>query len=415
MIKILLIGAIIFITSKFITKFFKEYKFHNSIVKYFDFIFIVNLPYFFILLGIFFWGMSLSYYQNLESNHDYFSFNFSYQEIIFFIGFIIFLSAVNIKTRLDNLIILKDWGEKPSKDIYNQKYKKNLNHLYVSPNFVSPNSANIFLKVYFLIGSLLILLSEPKCFPLLLIYSIINFYFNSKLIKNLSLGIFVLRCLFVLFMLFLLFFSGWIYFDGLQSLQSLLNLLSYSPLFLLAIILFALFKTKTNRLQNMLYSLLAFLWIGLLFQGAIYLRNLPEIGFNIVLCMFLSVWMTDSFAYIFGSKFGRAKILPSISPNKTWVGCIAGYLSCTVFIYLLYKFNYFTNSTYVFSLKDVMILGIISGIFGQAGDFFESYLKRSFSIKDSGTLLQGHGGFLDRFDSLLFVVPMFTYYYYLIL
>jgi len=236
MIKILLIGAIIFITSKFITKFFKEYKFHNSIVKYFDFIFIVNLPYFFILLGIFFWGMSLSYYQNLESNHDYFSFNFSYQEIIFFIGFIIFLSAVNIKTRLDNLIILKDWGEKPSKDIYNQKYKKNLNHLYVSPNFVSPNSANIFLKVYFLIGSLLILLSEPKCFPLLLIYSIINFYFNSKLIKNLSLGIFVLRCLFVLFMLFLLFFSGWIYFDGLQSLQSLLNLLSYSPLFLLAII-----------------------------------------------------------------------------------------------------------------------------------------------------------------------------------
>tara|TARA_B100001996_G_C18453328_1_gene513122 strand:- start:464 stop:652 length:189 start_codon:yes stop_codon:yes gene_type:complete len=62
-----------------------------------------------------------------------------------------------------------------------------------------------------------------------------------------------------------------------------------------------------------------------------------------------------------------------------------------------------------------MILGLISGGFGQAGDFFESYLKRSFSIKDSGTLLQGHGGFLDRFDSLLFVVPMFTYYYYLVL
>ena len=181
------------------------------------------------------------------------------------------------------------------------------------------------------------------------------------------------------------------------------------------IILFSLYSVKENRLKNMLYSLLAFFWIGILFQGAIYLRNLPEIGSKIVFCMFLSVWVTDSFAYIFGSKFGKIKILPKISPNKTWVGCIAGYFSCTIFIYLLYKSNFFINSIYVFSFKDVLILGVISGIFGQVGDFFESYLKRSFSIKDSGTLLQGHGGFLDRFDSLLFVVPLFAYYYYIIL
>ena len=184
---------------------------------------------------------------------------------------------------------------------------------------------------------------------------------------------------------------------------------------LLIIIFSSFLNVKEKKLQNISYSLLAFFWIGILFQGAIYLRNLPEIGFKVVFFMFLSVWITDSFAYIFGSKFGKAKILPKISPNKTWIGCISGYLSCAVFIYLLYIYNYFTNSFYIFNLVDVMILGLISGVFGQAGDFFESYLKRSFSIKDSGTLLQGHGGFLDRFDSLSFVVPMFTYYFYLVL
>ena len=189
----------------------------------------------------------------------------------------------------------------------------------------------------------------------------------------------------------------------------------FLSLSVLIIIFSSLFIAKKYKFQNMIYSLLAFFWIGVLFQGAIYLRNLPEIGFKVVVCMFLSVWITDSFAYIFGKKFGKAKILPKISPNKTWVGCVSGYLSCTVFIYILYEYNYFTNSFYTFNLVDVMILGLISGIFGQAGDFFESYLKRSFSIKDSGTLLQGHGGFLDRFDSLLFVVPMFTYYYYIVL
>lgn len=238
-----------------------------------------------------------------------------------------------------------------------------------------------------------------------LIIFISTYEFNNMIkVKSLSINPPMFYCIYVIFLIHYLYIPIPI---------EIFNLFLF--LSLLGIILSALFKTKVNRLQNMLYSLLAFFWIGLLFQGAIYLRNLPEIGLNIVLCMFLSVWMTDSFAYIFGSKFGKAKILPAISPNKTWVGCITGYISCTTFIYLLYKFNYFTNSTYVFSLKDVMVLGVISGIFGQLGDFFESYLKRLFFIKDSGTLLQGHGGFLDRFDSLLFVVPMFTYYYYLIL
>ena len=181
------------------------------------------------------------------------------------------------------------------------------------------------------------------------------------------------------------------------------------------IVLSSIFSVNKNKFKNLMYSILAFVWIGLLFQGAIFLRDLPGIGIKLVFCMFVSVWVTDSFAFIFGSKFGKSKILPSVSPNKTWVGFIAGYIACTIFIYLLYKFDYFKSSVYLITIFDIIVLGIISGIFGQFGDFFESYLKRSFSIKDSGTLLQGHGGFLDRFDSLLFVVPLFYCYYYFVL
>ena len=188
----------------------------------------------------------------------------------------------------------------------------------------------------------------------------------------------------------------------------------YFILFIFFSILISCLNIK-NKLKNFYYRILAFIWIGFLFQEAIYLRSLPEIGFKIVLCMFLSVWVTDSFAFIFGSKFGKSKILPSVSPKKTWVGFLAGYIACTLFIYCLFSYNYFNNSLFTFDLFDIIVLGFISGVLGQCGDFFESYYKRFFSVKDSGTLLQGHGGFLDRFDSLLFVVPLFSFYLRVIL
>ena len=231
MIKILIFGVSFFILSKFISKFFRENKIHRLITKYFDFIFISNLPYFFILLMIFCWGMSLAYYSNETHGYSYFSFTFNYKDIGFFIGFLILMFAINIRTRLDNLVILKEWGE-DSNDIYNQKYKTNLNHLYTSPNFISPNLANKFFKVYFIIGGLLILVLEPKCLPLLLVYSLFNFFLHHKFIKTLSFNIFVLRCFFTLAMLFLLFSSGWLYFGG----NNVIDLFNYFPLFLMAVL-----------------------------------------------------------------------------------------------------------------------------------------------------------------------------------
>ena len=128
--------------------------------------------------------------------------------------------------------------------------------------------------------------------------------------------------------------------------------------------------------------------------------------------MLLSVWACDSAAFYFGSKFGNKKILPHISPNKTWVGTFAGYLSAILFVFLFQVFYKSFFDCNIFTYSDVLILGTIFGIVGQLGDFFESMIKRELNIKDSGTILQGHGGVLDRFDSLLFVIP--TFYLFLL-
>ena len=131
----------------------------------------------------------------------------------------------------------------------------------------------------------------------------------------------------------------------------------------------------------------------------------------LTLVMFLSVWLCDTAAFFFGSKFGVKKILPTISPKKTWVGTVSGFISVLIFNFILLKSNIFMHLNYNFTISDVFVFGLIFGVIGQIGDFVESMIKRQFNIKDSGTILRGHGGFLDRMDSLILVAP--CYYLYL--
>ena len=125
----------------------------------------------------------------------------------------------------------------------------------------------------------------------------------------------------------------------------------------------------------------------------------------IALGVFLLIWASDVFAYFIGKNFGKNLIAPLISPKKTWEGSIGGIVGI---ILVAFSFNYFKVSL-LFS--EWLIIGIIIWIFGTLGDFFESALKRSVGIKDSGTILPGHGGFLDRFDSMLFAVPVIALYF----
>ena len=177
----------------------------------------------------------------------------------------------------------------------------------------------------------------------------------------------------------------------------------------LFLFIFEIYNKNKYSLENAAITILAFIWIGYFLSKAIYIRSLDD-GFQIILAIFLSVWVCDSAAFIVGTKFGNKKIAPSISPNKTWEGTIAGYIFSSFFLYFLVSNQLLNIDNYTFTYYDVIIMGFIVGVIGQLGDFFESMIKREFDVKDSGTLLQGHGGVLDRFDSLLFVIPAFFIY-----
>ena len=168
-----------------------------------------------------------------------------------------------------------------------------------------------------------------------------------------------------------------------------------------------IFRKKETPLINISSVIFVFIWLGVMLGSLAILRNLEIVGFSITLALFLSVWICDTAAFGFGVKFGKRKILPSVSPNKTWVGTIAGLLSSIIFMISLYNYSFFPP---IISFIDILVLSLICGIFGQLGDFVESLLKREAKIKDSSNFLRGHGGILDRFDSLSFAAPLTVMY-----
>ncbi len=164
-------------------------------------------------------------------------------------------------------------------------------------------------------------------------------------------------------------------------------------------------KNLSNALINLslsfagiIYIVIPFSILNLLtFQSGTY-------EYSCLLFILIYTWVTESGSYFGGKIFGKTK-LSNISPNKTWEGVISGLTSNLCLSVILY--HYF-NYSFVFCL----IFGSIVLIIGIFGDLFESLVKRSFSLKDSSNTLPGHGGYLDRFDSLLFIIP-FIYFYLL--
>lgn len=143
---------------------------------------------------------------------------------------------------------------------------------------------------------------------------------------------------------------------------------------------------------------LAMLYIGMGFHYFVAAR---AINFQALLYGMLIVWITDSGAYLIGRKLGRNKLAPKISPNKTLEGSIGGTISATI-ILAIYLYLFPVGDGFV----TMIILTLILSIMGQLGDLIESSLKRYYGVKDSGKILPGHGGILDRFDSMLIVMPL---------
>ena len=168
---------------------------------------------------------------------------------------------------------------------------------------------------------------------------------------------------------------------------------------------------KNEPLLNIATTFLGILFVPCMLGTIISLRQMDHIyDSNVVLALFLSVWLCDIAAFFFGTKWGKKKILPRISPKKSWVGSVSGFIT-SLFVFIVFHELGYLGSRY--TLFDAITFGSISGIFSQLGDFAESLLKRDVNVKDSGDLLRAHGGILDRFDSLLFSSPM-IYIYFLI-
>ena len=174
--------------------------------------------------------------------------------------------------------------------------------------------------------------------------------------------------------------------------------------------LFELFRKKANPFINISYTLLGLLYIvipfAMLFHIGFYNNNsfTETYSFQLILGFFILLWTNDTGAYLAGRFFGKHKLFERISPKKTWEGSFGGGIVTMGGAYILSLF--FDH----LSLSNWVVIAILIAIFGGLGDLVESMLKRSLKIKDSGKLLPGHGGILDRFDGLLLSVP-FVYSY----
>jgi|SRR5690625_2508687 len=171
-------------------------------------------------------------------------------------------------------------------------------------------------------------------------------------------------------------------------------------IFVLILLSYTVLKKNKFTFDDAGFILLATLYVGMGFFYFLETRHSIN-GLVTMLYALFIVWATDTGAYFFGKAFGKHKLWPKISPNKTVEGAVGGIILAVIIaivFHLVHPFNY--------TLVTIIGVTILASIFGQIGDLVESAFKRHFQVKDSGTILPGHGGILDRFDSIMFVFPL---------
>jgi phosphatidate cytidylyltransferase len=177
-------------------------------------------------------------------------------------------------------------------------------------------------------------------------------------------------------------------------------------LLFLVVASYTLFRFKEIKSAATDAALLFFglLYIPFLLGFLVLLRNQPS-GWQWILLIMAIVMGGDSAAYFIGCRFGKRKLYPAVSPNKSVEGSIGGIAGSMVGV-IVARMLFFSGIT----LPDALIAAVLIGVISQTGDLFESLLKRSSGVKDSGSIFPGHGGILDRLDSILFAAPVAYYY-----
>ncbi len=206
-----------------------------------------------------------------------------------------------------------------------------------------------------------------------------------------------------------------LYASRMASINHIGDLLDRSPRITLELILFGFVlgaatialgsrHSLTEVLPSISVSAAGLLFVVLPFSAVVRLHGVDVAGPRLLLFTVVLVWVGDSAAYFVGSGFGRWKMSPRVSPNKTWEGAGANFLGALL---VAAVFGYWAR----IPPAHMLAMGVIGSVAGQLGDLFESAWKRSAGVKDSGTILPGHGGMLDRIDALILAAPAVWYYF----
>jgi phosphatidate cytidylyltransferase len=171
--------------------------------------------------------------------------------------------------------------------------------------------------------------------------------------------------------------------------------------FLLAFLLFLVASTRAPATVSISSTILGAAWIGFGLGCLLLLRGLPEHGRLAAFTVLIAVWADDTVAYLVGRLVGRHKFSPALSPAKTWEGFVAGTVAAVAAAF----FSLYDDRDTFLSIWEAVLLGVVVAVAAALGDLFESSLKRDMQVKDTGRILAGHGGVLDRIDALLFAAP----------
>jgi len=171
-------------------------------------------------------------------------------------------------------------------------------------------------------------------------------------------------------------------------------------------LIYNLFKTPPIIKHSLLKSVYASFYISIPFALAYFMNLHSEKSYALISIMIL-IWVSDSCAYFVGSRVGKRKLFPSISPKKTWEGFYGGGMCVFIAAYIIGS---------IFKINELgfwMLFALVVWVIGSLGDLVASHVKRIHSVKDSGSILPGHGGFFDRFDAFIFVMPFILLLIYL--
>ena len=184
--------------------------------------------------------------------------------------------------------------------------------------------------------------------------------------------------------------------------------LSMVPLFIVMInSLYVKDKEEYGKFSN-IYTGLLYIAVPIALSNLIAFDKAGNFSGKLLLCFFIIIWCSDVGAFAFGISLGKffpKKLFPTVSPKKTWIGFIGGLVSSVLAAFALYEFHILK-----FPLIHCLILSLIMSVTGVYGDLYESQWKRVYGVKDSGKIIPGHGGFLDRFDSTLMAMPFGAIY-----